>query len=287
MASRPNSVRPFAQGRVAELGPLLTGFFLVVVVIAGGSSVALLVWPAHSDHYFSWDLGASPAAALIGGLYLASVVVFAEALTRPRNETRSLSLGILGLALPTLLFTAVHSSVFDWTRPQAVLWVILFLSAPLSILFDLRVPTNFGAPFPTSVQTRVTLAAVSLSSLGLAVGLWAEPTRFWLAPRSPIPLAGLTSDYLGAWCSFVSVTAAVALIRGRRSDVRQVGVLLGSVSVGAGLAAVRTASDLGPNAATYSTGLIGLAAIAIALLLLSQPKPLQTKEAHRHAYHQL
>lgn len=291
MASLPDSVRRFAQERVAELGSLLAGFFLIVVAVAGGSAVALLIWPAYSNRYFSWDLGATPAAALIGGLYLASVVVFADALTRPRHETRSLSLGVLGLALPTLLATTLYHDIFNWTRPQAIAWVVLFLSAPLSIVLDLRVPTSGDQAGPASTRARAFLAIASLSSIGLAVGLWAAPSRSWLEPRSPIPLAGLTASYLGAWCSFIALTAGVALIRGRTSDVRQFGLLLGSVSIGAALAAVRTASDLGPNAATYTVGLIGLAIAATGLLSHSTPQsslsntPLM-KEAHRHAHHQ-
>lgn len=270
------------------LGSLLTGFFLVVVFIAGGSSIALLVWPAHSDLYFSWDLGAPPIAALLGGLYLASVIVFAEALMRPRHETRSLSLGVLGLALPTLVFTGLNNAVFDWTRPQAVLWVVLFLSAPIAILLDLRAPTDAGLSPSIPMKASAALAVVSLSGIGLATGLWATPIRSWLAPRSPIPLAGLTASYLGAWCSFVALTAGVAFIRGRPSDVRQVGVLLTSVSIGAALAAARTAADLGPNVVIYFAGLVALATTGVRLLSIptlrspSQRAP-QTKEALRHA----
>lgn len=260
-------IGPFMSGRVNELGSVLAGFFAIVVIVAGGSSVALLVWPSASRTYFSWNLGPAPVAALIGGLYLASVIVFLEAATRPRQETRSVTVGVLGLALPTLLFTTVERDVFDWTRPQAIAWVVLFCSAPLAILLDVRSPTPVDESPKASMVARVALAGVSLAASGLAVGLWAEASRGWLDSRSPIPLGGLTADDLGAWCAFVAVASLVALGRGRVSDIRSIGILLGAIAAGAALAATRTMFDLRANASAYLVGLGALAAIALGLLI--------------------
>lgn len=265
MASRPSSARTFLSNRVEELGPVLAGFFAVVVVVAGGSAVALLIWPSDSGSYFSWDLGAAPSAALIGGLYLASVVVFADTAVRPRAETRTSALGTLGLVLPTLLFTALRHEVFDWSRPQAVAWLILFASAPLVVLRDLRTPAGTDSSPTVSPGTRAVLAAASVGAAGSAIALWVPPTRVWLAARSPIPLAGLTADYLGAWCAFVAVSFATAAVRARTSDARSVGVLLGAASVGAIVAAVRTIPDLGANTTPYlaALGVMGISAIGL------------------------
>ena len=108
--------------------------------------------------------------------------------------------------------------------------------------------------------------------MALAVGLlagamWFDPTRTWLSARSPIPLVGLTGRYLGAWCAFVSVTAATAFVRGRRSDVRIVGVLVGSISIGMLAATARTWGSVGTNASMYVVGLLGVGAVAATLLI--------------------
>lgn len=283
MASSPSSPRDALSHRISDLGLLLTGFFAIVVVVAGGSAIALLGWPSHSGTYFSWDLGAAPVAALIGGLYLASVIVFADAITRPRHETWPLRFGILGLAGPTLVLTAAQHDVFDWSRPQAVAWVVLFVSAPVSILGDLRVPTGADHSPKAPIAVRLIVGAVSLSAAAMTVGLWVDPSRTWLGARSPIPLNGLTANYLGAWCSFLAVAALVALVRGRTSDARSIGVLLASVSVGAALAVARTVADLQANTATYLAGL-GVLAITATGLIAASTTSRHTEKDHKHEH---
>lgn len=103
----------------------------------------------------------------------------------------------------------------------------------------------------------------------MAVGLWVPTSRVWLGARSPIPLNGLTANYLGAWCSFLAIAAAVAFVRGRTSDTRSIGVLVGSVSIGAASAAVRTTIDLQTNTAIYLAGLGVLAVTAAGLITAS------------------
>ena len=261
MASQPSRPQRFLGDRVADLGVVLTGFFAIVVLVAGGSAVALLIWPNDSGAYFSWDLGAPEAAALIGGLYLASVIVFAEAAIRPRQETRALTFGVLALALPTLVFTAANHRVFDWGRPQAVAWVILFCSAPISIALDLRTPTPLDPSPPASVRTRAALAGISVASLLLAGALWTETTRSMLADAGLVPLAGLTADYLGAWCAFVAAVAGIACRRGRTSDARTTGVLLAAIALGATVAAVRTSTGLDSE---LIGSIVGIAAMGLA-----------------------
>ena len=235
------TVRSLLAGRVAEHGVVITGFFVVVVAVAGASSIALLVWPSHSDTYFSWDLGTPPAAATIGGLYLASVVVFAVALTRPRPETRSLSF------------------------PQAIAWVILFLTAPISIGCDLRATTRTDTSPPARPTSRIALWVIAVSGGGLAIALWSEAPGDTVSAHSPIPVVGLTGHYIGAWCAFIAVSAATAAIRGRTGDARLVAVLLGSVSTGILAGAARSAVDLGPNVDIYVAALLGIAILAMAL----------------------
>lgn len=254
-----------AEGRVRDLGAALTAFWVIVIVTAGGSSIALLGRPAHSGSYFSWDLGAATAAATIGGLYLASVATFGAALVGSRSQVRSLSVGVLALALPTLWFTLIHRSVFDWTRPQAVAWVILFLAAPLAIVADLRTPAGPDDSPAAGRGTRSTLGVVALAGAVGAGALWVEPAVSRVATHSPIPIVGLTGRYLGAWCAFLATTAAAAAVRGRMADARLTAVLLGATSIGLLAAAARTTDELGPNADAYVAAVATIGIVATVL----------------------
>ena len=108
----------------------------------GPPSVAFLSpcadFPSSTATYFSWTIASGPVAALIGGLYLASAGVFAWAYRRPDVELVSLTAGVLGLAVPTLILTVIHRDVFDWIRWQAVEWAVLFLVTPVTIGLELR-----------------------------------------------------------------------------------------------------------------------------------------------------
>src|SRR5690606_31021704 len=115
VARAGGGTRPIAVGV-----PAAAAFCVVVAMAAGASSVALLVWPGDTEDYFSWPLRPSAAAALIGGLYLASSALFGWVLTLPWRQARSLFVGSLGLSVPTLVLTIVHDEVFDPDRWQAV-----------------------------------------------------------------------------------------------------------------------------------------------------------------------
>lgn len=251
--------------RLRDLGVALTAFWVIVIAVAGGSAIALLGWPAHSGSYFSWDLGAPAAAAAIGGLYLASVATFGAALVRSRSQVRSLSIGVLALALPTLWFTVTHRSVFDWTRPQAVAWVILFLAAPIAIAADLQTPAESDDSPLAGRATRATLSVVAFASAVGAVAIWVEPAASHVAAHSPIPIVGLTGRYFGAWCAFFATTAAAAAVRGRVADARLTAVLLGTASIGLLTAAVRTADGLGPHAGAYIAAVTATGTVATVL----------------------
>ena len=86
-------------------GGATAALLVIVVVAAGASGAALLIAPGETDRYFSWTLRPPAAAALIGGFYLASAVVFAVALALPWSQVRTLVVGVYGLAVPTLVLT--------------------------------------------------------------------------------------------------------------------------------------------------------------------------------------
>src|SRR5690606_20867978 len=89
-----------------------------------------LVFPSGTSEFFSWALGPPPLAALVGGFYLASAVVFAVAVRLPPDQVRSLLAASLALTLPTLVATPLHLGVFDFGRWQAWGWMALFITAP-------------------------------------------------------------------------------------------------------------------------------------------------------------
>lgn len=120
-------------GPVGRLGVPLTVFLAVVVIAAGATGVALLALPGATERFLSWQLGPDVAAALIGGLYLASAVVFGVALTVPMRQVRRLCVAVLGPAVPTLVLSFVHDEVFDLGRWQALVWFGLFITAPVSM----------------------------------------------------------------------------------------------------------------------------------------------------------
>lgn len=214
---------PLKERLRAGPGIAVGGFFCAVVVIAGAASVGLLVLPGSTRWYFSWTLRPTWAAALIGGLYLASTYAFGWALTRPPDEARALSYAVLGLAIPTFAFTVKHIAVFDFSRWQAVFWVGLFgLAAPLSITADLirgrRAPV--GPDMLTSGVIRLAWAGVTAAAVASAIAIW-------------IGGSTLTIRYLGCWCSFVAVLAGVAASTGRIDDSKCAGMVLRAVAVGA------------------------------------------------------
>jgi hypothetical protein len=96
--------------------------FAIVAVVAGIVGVVMLVAPGSTDDYFSWELGPPPLASLVGGLYVASTVVFGLAIGQAWGAVRGLVAGVLALTLPTLAATLIHSEVFDFSRPVAVIW---------------------------------------------------------------------------------------------------------------------------------------------------------------------
>ena len=216
-----------------------------MVVAAGASGIVLLAAPDSTDRYFSWTLRPPAAAALIGEFYLASAVVFAWGLILPRRQARALLVGVLGLAVPTLVLTLVHDEVFDFGRWQALAWVALFVTAPVSataMLVVLRTAEGERARLPGWVRAVMgTLGAVLLA---VAVLVWVDGTRVEVLRYSPVDLVRLTGTYLGAWCSFLGVLCGYAGVTGRWDEGRVAIVALGAAALGAGLAFLRMFDDV-------------------------------------------
>jgi hypothetical protein len=235
--------------------------FLIVTVVAGLVGLVMLIDPGSTGDYFSWALGPPPLASLVGGLYVASALVFGLAASRPWGEVRGLVVAVLGLTLPTLVATLAHQEVFDFSRPVAIVWIVLFVGSPLTfgtVLF-LRRRARVDPGRPLAAALRVVLAIVAVALVAFALLCWADrPAAASLVPYALAPMGGA---FLGAWALFLALLAAWAALRGGWNEARI--PLLGLAAYGAGgaLAALRSYGELDPSgrAAAY---LIGLAAVA-------------------------
>lgn len=223
-------------------------FFGIVVAAAGASGVALLVAPGFTDRYFSWTLNPPAAAALIGGFYLASAVVFGWALTLPWRAARTLLVGVLGLAVPTLVLSIVHNEVFDFDRWQALAWMGLFLTAPVAASLLLLTGERVGAGPPVVGWARAVLAGLSVVLLLVGALVWGDGTRTSLP--SPVDLIRLTGTYLGAWCSFLGLLCGYAAATGGRDEGRVAFVTVAVASAGAALGFIRSIGDIRHPAAS-------------------------------------
>jgi hypothetical protein len=245
----------------------------VVVVAAGVTGAVLLAFPGSTDRYFSWTLRPPPAAALIGGFYVGSAVVFALALTMTWAQVRVLLVGALGLAVPTLVLTLVHDEVFDFGRWQAVAWVALFVTAPLAataiLLTHEHQPEAAGAR-RLRPWSRAVLAVLAVGLLTVAVLVWFDATRDDVDRWSPVALVRLTGTYLGAWCSFLAVLCAWAAARDRGADARLPLTALAAAATGTLVALLRTLGDLRHGAAAVAVA-VALLALAVALYAGNRP----------------
>jgi hypothetical protein len=248
-----------------RLGPAVTAFLGIVVAAAGISGVVLLLFPGSTGRYFSWALGPPGAAAMVGGFYVASAVAFGWALTLPLAQVRPLLVGVLGLAVPTLILTIVHDEVFDFDRWQAVAWLLLFVAAPVSATALLRT----GPPASRSGQrlrpwVRAVLAGLAALLATLAALVWIAGTREELLRWSPVALVRLSGTYLGAWCSFLAALCAVAALQGRWDAARVPLATLALAAAGAAVGLLRTAGDIRHAPAALAV-VAGLAALSTGL----------------------
>jgi hypothetical protein len=136
---------------------------------------------------------------------------------------------VLGLALPTLAFTIAHDEVFDWGRWQAVGWIVLFATAPLTITVDLVQGRGPVPPERVGAAGRMTLAVLAMGAAATAITVWVVADT-------------LTIRYLGCWCSFGAMVTGVAAVTGREVDARVARTVLVAVVAGLGLGLIRAAA---------------------------------------------
>jgi hypothetical protein len=218
--------------------------FAIVAVVAGIVGVVMLMAPGSTGDYFSWELGPPPLASLVGGLYVASTVVFGLAIAQAWGAVRGLVAGVLALTLPTLAATLIHSEVFDFSRAVAVIWLILFVASPLtygSILVLRRTARVAGGP-PLPGRLRMSLGALAVVLTAFGLLTWVDRTA--AEELVPFALAPMGAKFLGAWSLFLAVLAAWAASAGRRDEARIPLVGLLAYAVGALGAGLRSLGDL-------------------------------------------
>jgi hypothetical protein len=244
--------------------------FAIVAVVAGIVGIVMLVAPGSTGDYFSWELGPPPLASLVGGLYVASTVVFGLAIAQAWGAVRGLVAAVLALTLPTLAATLIHSEVFDFSRAAAVIWLILFVASPLtygSILVLRRAEGGAGGP-PLPGRGRLSLGALAVVLAAFGLLTWVD--RAAAEELVPFALAPMGAKFLGAWSLFLAVLAAWAASAGRRDEARipLVGLLVYALgALGAGL---RSLGDLDETTRwPWLAALVVIAALAGAVLTRS------------------
>jgi hypothetical protein len=269
--SDPASVAgaPRAAGSRLPAERVLTVAFLVVAVVAGVAGVVMVVAPGDTNDYFAWALAPEPLASIVGGLYVASAVVFGVAALTRWPAGRGLCVGVLALTLPTLAATIAHRDVFDFSRTLAVIWIILFVASPLTYSWILVALRREGGPAgpPLRIDLRAGLAALALAYLAAAIALLADPTAF-PAPFDVPPMGG---RFLGAWALLMAVMTAWPALRGHR-EARIPLLALVAFPAGALIAALRSYGDMEDGSArtAWIAVLAGLVALGAAALILGR-----------------
>jgi hypothetical protein len=260
------------EGSIGVLS-VLRLFFLVVAVVAGIAGLVMLFAPGDTDDYFSWPIGPEPLAALVGGFYVASAVVFGLAARRTDwPAVRGLCLGVLALTIPTLVATARHHDVFDFGRGQALLWVVLFIASPCAygtVLYLQRGKAGQAAGAQMPGWARVVAAVLGLGYVAFAIWCWVDPAS--LAEHMPFLLPALSGAFLGCWALFLGT---LALFVARRPVWREARLPLLAVTLWplAGIvAALLTFDDLeSGRRAGYLIALVVLTLIGGGLLLVTR-----------------
>jgi hypothetical protein len=241
--------------------------FLVLALAAGLVGLALLAFPGSTATFFSWGLAPPPLAALAGGAYLGSAIVYAAALLRPHADVSGLVAGAALLSASVLVVTVLHLGQFDFGRLQTWAWLVLFavftvLTTGLAVIGP-RPPLGNDA---LSTWPRILLAGVTGVLALVAVALWAAPDA--VSALSPFRLPPLGGRFVGCWSALLAVLAGGAAWRGTVAAARWPALALVALPGCALLAALRTAGQLRPDAAGgYVAGLALLAVVGLAVLL--------------------
>jgi hypothetical protein len=245
-----------------------------VAVAAGVSGAALVLFPDSTREYFSWGLVPPTLAALIGGFYLASSLVYARAVPAPWSELWIMVVGIVALSLPVLLATLSHLEVFDFGRLQAWAWVVLFAAFPAAATATLvgvgRPERHRGDPaddrfHPLALRALTAGVAIGLAAVSLV--LWIDPDGSGdaIVPFTPSPLGGRV---LGGWTFLLALLAGWIVVHGRVAGSRLAALAMAAFPLGALVAGLRTADELQADSdrLVYFLGILAWFGVGVALV---------------------
>jgi hypothetical protein len=249
--------------RLTPLEFLQRSTFLLLVIAAGLVGIALLAVPAATGTFFAWVLRPGPLAAFAGGVYVGSAAAYALALPRSPREVRPLVLGAVLLSVSVFIVTMAHTDQFDFSRLQAVMWVVLF--AAFSVVTGALYLFNRGdgdvesGSLPGSV--RALFGAVAIAGAALALALWIHPTG--LSGPAPFEVPALGGGFAGSWVALLATVCAVPAVSNRADEARSAAYLLICLPAGVLVAGLRTIDQLQPTGA----GAAYLAVLALLVIL--------------------
>ena len=203
-------------------GAAITRWLLAGVAFAAGLiGMAMVLAPGSTGRYFSWQLNPPALAAFVGAAYIASAIVFGSAaFAGSWAAQRGLCASVLGLAVPTLVITAVHRDVFDFGRWQAIAWVVLFISSVTSFSALVRQRGRATAAHGPVLgpPARAMLCVLALAYAAVAVVLWAVPGA--ASDHGPVAAGPLGLRFVGSWAAFLALCALYAARHPRWIDAR-------------------------------------------------------------------
>ncbi|MDP9342400.1 MAG: hypothetical protein M3Q23_09975 [Actinomycetota bacterium] len=241
----------------------------VLAVLSAVAGVLLLAIPGSTASFFAWGLGPPPLAAICGGFFVGVAAAFAYSRSRAAAAGRGLCLMGIVFAVPTLGYTLINKSVFDFGRWQAVLWLAVFIAASVVfVVLPFAGGWRLGAVGPgpgLPLWARAILLVLTVAGIVGAVSLWIDPvgSGAWL-PFAPPPLGG---RFLGVWSMVVAFACLWAAIR---PAVEGEPFVFGAAALvlGAVVGTLRGFGDLerGPRWA-----FLGVLVVALALILFVHP----------------
>jgi hypothetical protein len=256
--------------------------FLLLVLAAGLVGIALVAVPAATATFFAWGLGPEPLAAFAGGVYVGSATAYALALPRSARVVRGLVIGAVVLSVSVFIITLTHTDQFDFSRLQAIMWVILFgiFSVVTFCLFVLESPHGNKQAEPLPVWARAVFSSIAFMGGALALALWIDPTG--LAGPSPFDLPPLGGRFAGSWIALLAVVCGWAAFRNRVDEAYVPALLLIALPAGALVAGLTTIGQLDPagSAAAYLVLLVLLVLAGIALARTLNPNHAEVVARH-------
>jgi hypothetical protein len=247
--------------------------FLLLVLAAGLTGIALIAVPGATTKFFAWGLGPEPLAAFAGGVYVGSAAAYALALPRSARESRPLVAGAVVLSVSVFIITLTHTDQFDFDRLQAIMWVILFgaFSVITLGLFLLEPWLDSRRAEPLPAWSRAVFSSIALAGCALALALWIDPTG--LAGPSPVDLPPLGGRFAGSWIALLALVCGWAAFRNRVDEAHVSALLLIAIPAGALVAGLRMIDQLEPAGASavYLAVLVLLVLAGIAVARTANP----------------